>query len=175
MTIEIIDDALAPMEMAAIEGHLMGQDILWNWNENIVAEEQRECEKKYDQQMTHLFYMNPTFLSPDYRCLEPLFYKLNASVMIRVKANLTFCTEKNILTGWHTDVIDSWGKEHKTKTAIYYVNSTNGYTMIRDDDGVETKVEGNKNRLVIFPSHFKHAGVTCTSPRKRVVVNINYL
>jgi len=175
MTIEIIDDALAPMEMAAIEGHLMGQDILWNWNENIVAEEQRECEKKYDQQMTHLFYMNPTFLSPDYRCLEPLFYKLNASVMIRVKANLTFCTEKNILTGWHTDVIDSWGKEHKTKTAIYYVNGTNGYTMIRDDDGVETKVEGNKNRLVIFPSHFKHAGVTCTSPRKRVVVNINYL
>mgnify|MGYP001246518701 FL=1 len=175
MTIEIIDDALAPMEMAAIEGHLMGQDILWNWNENIVAEEQRECEKKYDQQMTHLFYMNPTFLSPDYRCLEPLFYKLNASVMIRVKANLTFCTEKNILTGWHTDVIESWGKEHKTKTAIYYVNSTNGYTMIRDDDGVETKVEGNKNRLVIFPSHFKHAGVTCTSPRKRVVVNINYL
>ena len=111
MTIEIIDDALAPMEMAAIEGHLMGQDILWNWNENIVAEEQRECEKKYDQQMTHLFYMNPTFLSPDYRCLEPLFYKLNASVMIRVKANLTFCTEKNILTGWHTDVIESWGKE----------------------------------------------------------------
>ena len=175
MTIEIIDDALAPMEMAAIEGHLMGQDILWNWNENIVAEEQRECEKKYDQQMTHLFYMNPTFLSPDYRCLEPLFYKLNASVMIRVKANLTFCTEKNILTGWHTDVIESWGKEHKTKTAIYYVNGTNGYTMIRDDDGVETKVEGNKNRLVIFPSHFKHAGVTCTSPRKRVVVNINYL
>lgn len=175
MTIEIIDDALAPMEMAAIEGHLMGQDILWNWNENIVAEEQRECEKKYDQQMTHLFYMNPAFLSPDYRCLEPLFYKLNASVMIRVKANLTFCTEKNILTGWHTDVIESWGKEHKTKTAIYYVNSTNGYTMIRDDDGVETKVEGNKNRLVIFPSHFKHAGVTCTSPRKRVVVNINYL
>lgn len=175
MTIEIIDDALAPMEMAAIEGHLMGQDILWNWNENIVAEEQRECEKKYDQQMTHLFYMNPTFLSPDYRCLEPLFYKLNASAMIRVKANLTFCTEKNILTGWHTDVIESWGKEHKTKTAIYYVNSTNGYTMIRDDDGVETKVEGNKNRLVIFPSHFKHAGVTCTSPRKRVVVNINYL
>lgn len=175
MTIEIIDDALAPMEMAAIEGHLMGQDILWNWNENIVAEELRECEKKYDQQMTHLFYMNPIFLSPDYRCLEPLYYKLNANVMIRVKANLTFCTEKNILTGWHTDVIDSWGKEHKTKTAIYYVNGTDGYTMIRDDDGVETKVEGNKNRLVIFPSHFKHAGVTCTSPRKRVVVNINYL
>ena len=75
----------------------MGQDILWNWNENIVAEEQRECEKKYDQQMTHLFYMNPTFLSPDYRCLEPLFYKLNASVMIRVKFNLTFCTEKIFL------------------------------------------------------------------------------
>ena len=80
--------------------------------------QKRECEKKYDQQMTHLFYMNPTFMSPDYRCLEPLFYKLNASVMVRVKANLTFCTEKNILTGWHTDVIESWGKEHKTKTAI---------------------------------------------------------
>ena len=175
MSIEIINDALAPMEMAALESHLLGENILWNWNGKIVEEELRECEKKYDQQMTHLFYMNPTFMSPDYKCLEPIFYKLQVTVLVRVKANLTFCTEKNILTGWHNDVPQEWGKEHKTKTAIYYVNDTDGYTMIRDDDGKETKVEGNKNRLVIFPSHYKHAGVTCTTPRKRVVININYL
>ena len=65
MSIEIINDALAPMEMAALESHLLGENILWNWNGKIVEEELRECEKKYDQQMTHLFYMNHTFMSPD--------------------------------------------------------------------------------------------------------------
>jgi len=175
MTIEIIDNVLKPLELAGLEGHLLGQDILWNYNESIVREDKRECDKKYDQQMTHLFYYNPLFMAPDYKCVEPLFYKLNANVMIRAKANLTFWTSENILTGWHTDVDQEWGRNHKTKTAIYYVNETDGYTIIRDDKGEETKVEGKKNRMVVFPSHYEHAGVTCTTPRKRVVVNINYL
>lgn len=175
MTIKIIDDVLKPLELAGLEGHLLGQDILWNWNEHVVSPDNVACDEKYDQQMTHLFYYNPLFMSPDYKAVEPLFYKLNANVMIRVKANLMFSTPEHILSGWHTDVDQKWGKEHKTKTAIYYVNDTNGYTMIRDDDGVETKVEGKKNRLVSFPSHYEHTGVSCTEPRRRVVININYL
>ena len=56
-------------------------------------------------------------------------------------------------------------------TAIYYVNTNNGYTYFEDGQ----KVESVENRLVIMPSNLPHAGATCTDELRRVVINFNYL
>ncbi len=56
-------------------------------------------------------------------------------------------------------------------TAIFYMNTNNGYTYFEDG----TKVESVENRLVVFPSYFSHAGATCTDEQRRVVININYI
>jgi hypothetical protein len=56
-------------------------------------------------------------------------------------------------------------------TAIYYVNSTDGYTEFRDG----TKVPSVENSMVVFPSYMEHTGTTCTDKRSRININMNYM
>ena len=56
------------------------------------------------------------------------------------------------------------------QTAIYYVNSNDGYTLFEDG----TKVESVGNRLVRFPTNIKHTGTTCTDANRRVLINFNW-
>ena len=57
------------------------------------------------------------------------------------------------------------------KTAIFYINTNNGYTEFQS--GV--RVSSVANRVCIFDSNLKHRGVTRTEgEHQRVVVNFNY-
>ena len=58
-------------------------------------------------------------------------------------------------------------------SAIYFVNSNNGYTYFKTDELIQ--VENIKNRLVIFPNGLLHSGTTCTDAKARVVINFNYI
>ena len=70
-------------------------------------------------------------------------------------------------TGFHTDFEED---QFVGKTAVYYVNTNNGYTEFKS--GV--KVNSIANRMVIFDSKYEHAGVTSTDTNRRVVLNINF-
>ena len=72
----------------------------------------------------------------------------------------------NIRSGFHVD----FHYEH-SRTAIFYVNTNDGYTEFEDG----TKIESKENRIVIFPTLIKHSGVTCTDQQNRVVINFNYI
>ena len=56
------------------------------------------------------------------------------------------------------------------KTAIYYVNSNDGYTKFETGEIVESV----GNRLVIFDGRTKHCGSTHTNQKYRIVINFNY-
>ena len=56
-------------------------------------------------------------------------------------------------------------------TAIYYVNTNNGYTLFKDGN---LKVDSVGNRIVIFDSCKLHKAVSCTDEKRRVVINFNY-
>ena len=57
------------------------------------------------------------------------------------------------------------------KTAIFYINTTNGYTEF--ESGV--RVSSVANRVCIFNSNLNHRGVTHTEgDQQRIVVNFNY-
>jgi len=56
-------------------------------------------------------------------------------------------------------------------TAIFYINTNNGWTNFKNGD----KVESVENRLVIFDSNLEHEGVTCTDEIRRLVINFNYV
>ena len=81
---------------------------------------------------------------------------------VGVKANLNVRTKEPELYGMHSDCAD------KT-TAIFYVNTNNGYTKFETGDIVESVA----NRVVIFDSNIKHTGVSCTDEKRRVVINFN--
>ena len=65
----------------------------------------------------------------------------------------------------HTDVPSNF----KSKTAVYYVNSNDGYTKFEGN-----KIESVANRMIVFDSRINHTGTTCTNTKRRLVINFNY-
>ena len=57
-------------------------------------------------------------------------------------------------------------------TAIFYINSNNGYTIFKD---TKEKVKSVPNRLLKFDTRMKHSGVSSTDEKRRVVINFNYI
>jgi len=57
------------------------------------------------------------------------------------------------------------------KTAIYYLNNSNGPTKFKN--GTEIKCEENK--FIEFNSKLEHTSVFGTNSNKRIVINFNYL
>ena len=116
-------------------------------------------------QFTHLFYDKYRPHSDSFSLLEPLLNKLKVKSLIRIKANLIPYSSKFYNGYFHTDT------EHKNLTAIYYLNTNNGYTTFEKNN---KKVESKENRIVIFDSQMKHKGTNTTDKKKRVLLNINY-
>ena len=57
------------------------------------------------------------------------------------------------------------------KTAVFYINTNNGYTEF--ENGV--RVNSVANRVCIFDSNLRHRGTTHTEgDNQRIVVNFNY-
>ena len=73
-------------------------------------------------------------------------------------------TPEHVQSAFHRDV-------DNCITAIYYVNTNNGYTEF-ESNGM--KVNSVENRLVIFDSNEKHRAVTATDTSRRSVINFNY-
>jgi len=55
------------------------------------------------------------------------------------------------------------------KTAIFYLNKNNGYTVFKDK-----KIKSEENTLVDFDGQTLHKGISATD-NKKVIININYI
>jgi hypothetical protein len=126
-------------------------------------------ENDNDFQFVHTFYNNFTIISNFYDLIIPIIKVLKPIAIIKIKANL-LTKEKNIIEhGMH---VDYYNKKHANcKTAVYYVNTNNGYTKFLDG----TKISSQENKLLIFNSEEKHTGTTCTDALRRIVINFNYV
>lgn len=114
--------------------------------------------------LSHTAFLDNKVDSKHFSMLEAFFFKkLNIKALIRVKVNCVWRTDKIIEHGWHTDY--NYGK-----TAVYYVNTTDGYTAFKEGKNVE----GVGNRIVIFDSTRQHSGTSCTDKDFRYVINFNY-
>jgi hypothetical protein len=100
-----------------------------------------------------------------FKIFEPIFIKLNTKILYKCKLNLTTKQKKITNFDFHTDV-----NIENSKTAVYYINSNNCYTIFEN----KKKVYSKENRIVIFNSSLKHAGSTHTDENIRLVLNINY-
>ena len=103
-----------------------------------------------------------------FQIVEPIVKYLNPESLIRIKANLIPKTEFRHVFEYHTDTLS---KSNGRKTAIYYVNSNNGVTILEDG----TEIESIGNRLVIFDQKISHTGTTCTNEKVRCLINFNYI
>ena len=75
---------------------------------------------------------------------------------------------QNLISSFHTDFQDE--QKNGVTTSILYINTNNGGTQFEDG----TRVKSIANRVVTFDCSTKHAPVSCTDKKRRIVVNFNY-
>ena len=162
---KIIDDFLSDHEWQRVKKSMTSANFSWNIA-SIVYPDERECDELDNIQFVHLFFdVNDIKGIQENPILKFFTNKIKPFSVMRIKANVHSRTHKIIEHGLHMDF------EHpEMETAIYYVNTNNGYTKFEDG----TKVESVANRMVLFPSVTKHGGTTCTDDRYRMVINFNW-
>lgn len=157
---KIIDNFLEPFNFKKIKSTLMNPFFPWYYQDHSTNEGDKIS------QLTHIFYsfdLVQKSNGQNLEILDPLFKKLDAVGLVRVKANLTFPCKKT--EKFHTDF-----SFKNLLTAIYYINTNDGGTRFKNK-----MVQSIENRIVIMPSNTLHAVARHTDPTfGRFVININY-
>ena len=170
---KIIDNFLPEYQFKQLQSIILGDEFSWYWNDTIVFPDEDGYNPK-DYQFTHnIFDRRPPWngeRSLDYQLLQnsSLFALLGVNEFERIKLNLNPRTIFNKGGGWHVDVE---GYPQCKNTAVYYLNTCNGYTKFKKGG----KVKSVANRMVIFDSQLYHQGYTCTDQKRRVVMNFNWI
>jgi len=178
--IVVIDDFLPKEKFLPIQKLLLSDEFPWTWAEHTVIYptdmDKREipshvlplisCEELDNFQFQNVMYIDSLPRNEYLQYVFPVISNLKPTAVgiHRVKANLNPRADRIIRHGMH---VDAW---FDCMTAVYYLNTNNGYTIFEDG----TEIESVENRIVIFPSKIKHTGTTCTDEKRRVVLNINY-
>ena len=160
MLYKITDNFLPREKFIEIKNLFLSPNLPWYYNNEIIGEGHEEDEFQF----THIFYNNWAPESMFLKDISSLTEKIKPKAWIRIKANLGVKSQENKETGYHTDF------DFECTTAIFYLNTNNGYTLFEDG----TKIESVQNRLVEFNSLLKHTGVTQTDEKVRCLINLNY-
>lgn len=158
------DNFLTDDEYKGIYDLFTGSTIPWFFNGSVTYGNGPLESQFHDFQFTHTMYASTRVQSPMFEKLTPILDKLSIKALVRIKANLIPYAKTIIEHDMHIDF------PYEAKTAIFYVNTNNGYTKFETGE----KVQSIGNRAVIFPMQTKHCGTTCTNSKIRVVININY-
>tara|TARA_B100000902_G_scaffold350059_1_gene359066 strand:- start:82 stop:624 length:543 start_codon:yes stop_codon:yes gene_type:complete len=148
----------------------------WKYNKAKVRLENDSSLGNY--QFTHLLYSfhgmrdgASHVVSPQIDIVKPILDKIKFLAIHKIKVNLEPIKKERHYSTWHTDVIGDGNKPCNTMTtAIYYVNTCDGYTEFEDG----TKVNCVANRLAVFPANIKHRGVSQQDNKVKCVINFNY-
>ena len=165
---KIEDDFLAQDDFYELQTFMVGPEPALPWYYNSIVDSDDDVDKF---QFTHLFYTDWVPISSSMKILNPILIKIDPVSFWRIKANLLTRTSNIVENEFHQDAGEHEKLSKQWTTAIFYMNTNNGYTEFEDG----TKVESVANRIVIFPTNTKHRGTSCTDERTRVVINFNYL
>jgi hypothetical protein len=160
MSVKIQDNFLPKEIFNSIKNTMIGVDFDWYYSNAITDE---KLDRK-EFQFVHMFYHcgKPR---QSFVVIEPLIQKIMPFSLVRAKANLLTVTNEIVTYDFHKDFL----RDNLT-TAVFYINTCNGYTLFKDG----TKVQSVENRLVSFDSGLEHTGTSCTDENIRVVINLNY-
>jgi hypothetical protein len=170
MSVTIIDNCLEDCDLKELQDLLLGSWFPWYFNAGIVSIDDAKIIDDIDVfnfQFTHTFVREGEIVSDFFPKLGKILDIINPKQIIRLKSNLQTPTVDQIRSRFHTDLEDTTN----VKTAIFYVNTNNGFTVFEDD----TRIRSIENRLVIFDADKMHAGTTCTDVKNRCVINFNFI
>ena len=161
---KVIDNFLNDDEFNIIQQYFLSDSFVWHLNDSIANK--RQGIDQY--QFTHTFFdISKPSLQNYSSFLQPLLLKLKPQYIFRIKANLRPRTTQGVLSDYHVDM------SLNQQTAIFYLNTNNGYTKFQDN--TLDDVPSVANRLITFYGGLKHCGSSCTDSNYRIVLNINYI
>lgn len=164
-SIKINDNFLTIEYFNYIQQEIFNNNFPW-YCDTVLEPPLQLCEDKDNTFFCHLLYINRRSKSNYFHVFEQLFDILDIKSLIRAKLNLYPRTNSIVEHGYHQDN-DFCG----AKSAILYLNSSNGYTKFRDSKQI---IESKENRIITFDSELWHTSSTCTDNSTRVNLNINY-
>jgi len=166
----ITDNFLTEQDFGTIRDTITAGNFQWNFSQYVDSQD----EEPTPGQLVHTVYYGSVPCSEFYNSLVPIIeHKFGISALYRIKLNLQPRLPEPFTYMFHSDLSDDFEEDvasHWT-TAIFYINTNNGYTEFENGE----KVESVANRLVMFPSNFKHRGVTQTDEQTRIMINFNFL
>jgi hypothetical protein len=193
----VIDNFLPDVYVDSIYKLMGGHEILWSFSKYSTSSDP-EIEKLFyteeetaeHLQFRHIFIENNSIKSPFLRNIAPLIacYENHMGKVTgtqRIKANLLVPQNGPSLQRAHVDDLevgsyDSTGYIANRKTLLYYVNSSDGETVIYNEkyEGkpigkltVKQRIEPVKGRAVIFDSNQLHSACLPIEKRYRLVIN----
>lgn len=195
--IQIIDNCIPVEQQNDLENHLTSLNFPWFYCDSKQYGNEIPEPSPYEKalehfkgvvdtpQMIHLMYTENGDYSDIFPKLAGLISaptKNGESIerIIRIKANLTWPSNTRGTTS--IPHIDYQGDED-FMTAIYYVNESDGDTVIYDkrfgedisDMRVLQKISPRKGRMVLFDGKLLHAGTNPTQYRPRILINYNFI
>lgn len=167
---EVKDNFLSPDEFEELQKTIFHYSFAWFYRNTQVSIGVND-ENPTDFWFSHVFYEELQPCSPYYDThIKPIFNKLGACAVSNARANMLVNRGERIESPKHYD----YRYEGKGKTAILYLNTCNGYTVL-DTGEKEIKVDSKENRLLVFDSLLEHKAVSQTDTPQRVVINFNYV
>jgi hypothetical protein len=161
MNQDFIDNYLPPEYFKKLQDKVLSNKFPWLYQADVANIGENQSNHFY---FNHGIYENNIPRTPFFEECIPLFDKLGVRGLVRARALLYVNQGKQIIHEKHTD----YNFEHKT--AVFYMNTNNGYTEFEDG----TKVKSVENRIVLFDGSKPHNSTTCTDQKVRVVLSINY-
>ena len=163
MNKEIKDNFLKENDLTLVKEEILSNRFPWFFSPTQTASTPKDSSFFF-----HCFYRDNRINSNFFNLIEPFLKILNPHSLINVRANCSLNRIKSN-SNFHTDDLNSKNLTHKT--AIFYLNTNNGYTEFEKD---KEKIKSIENRLVIFPSQLSHRAVGQTDKDRRIVINFNF-
>jgi len=161
---KVIDNFLSIPDFDKLTEFILGRDFQW-YLRPVIANNRQGIDQ---YQFVHTFFnIGQPHLNNWNPILQPLLDKLKANYIFRIKANCRPRTTQGVLSDYHTDM------DLNQQTAIFYLNTNDGYTKFKDNTLPDVKSVAN--RLLTFYGGLEHAGSSCTDDNTRIVLNINYI
>lgn len=157
---KIIDNFLEKGHFNSIKHLMFSNRFEWYYEEHMV-ENDPGC-------FSHCFYDFSRIKSNYFENLEPILFKLEVKSLIKIRTNLYISQKEIYESEWHNDF-----PYENSMTAILYLNSCNGKTVLKLDDEIK-EVESIENRMLIFPAKTEHKMISQTDSKRRMVINFNY-
>jgi hypothetical protein len=156
---KIINNFLKTEDFLKIKNFLFSQLCPWYFKDSMTH--------KDSYFFFHCFYNHFAPQSSVFEeLIQPIVKLLHCNSIIEIRANLMLKKEKQYSSNFHID------RGFSCKTAILYLNTCNGYTLL--DNKEKLKIKCEENKILIFDSHVRHAAVSQTDTEKRIVINFNY-